>query len=71
MKGKKMYKSKTTALVLCLLLGCFGMHRFYVGKVESGLAMLITCGGCGIWCFVDLFMIIFDKFRDVNDQSLI
>jgi TM2 domain-containing membrane protein YozV len=35
-------------LILCAVAGGLGVHRFYVGKVGSGIAMLLTGGGCGI-----------------------
>ena len=36
-------------LLLCLFAGTLGAHRFYVGKIGSGVGMLLTVGGCGIW----------------------
>ena len=52
------------ALLLCLFLGVFGGHRFYVGKIGTGIAMLLTLGGCGLWVLVDLILIISGKFAD-------
>ncbi|MDR2584353.1 MAG: NINE protein [Fibromonadaceae bacterium] len=63
-------KNKTTVLLLCLFLGCFGVHRFYVGKTGSGIAQLFTLGGIGIWALIDLVMIITDKFTDANGNTL-
>ncbi len=37
------------SLVLCLLLGVFGAHRFYAGKTCSAVLQLVTLGGLGIW----------------------
>jgi LSD1 subclass zinc finger protein len=50
-------KSRVTAGLLGLFLGGYGIHRFYLGYTGIGLAMLFTCGGCGIWAFVDSIMI--------------
>ena len=36
-------------LVLCLLLGIFGAHRFYAGKTRTAVLQLFTLGGLGIW----------------------
>ncbi len=51
-------KSQTIALVLVLLLGGLGIHRFYLGYIGIGIIQLLTLGGCGIWALVDLILII-------------
>ena len=58
------------ALLLCFFLGCLGIHRFYVGKTGSGIAMLLTCGGCGIWALVDFIMILVNSFTDKDVRPL-
>jgi putative nucleotidyltransferase with HDIG domain len=63
-------KDKIATLLLCLLLGMFGAHRFYVGKIITGFFMMITLGGLGIWCFIDLIMIVTDNFRDVKGNPI-
>ena len=50
--------------LLCFFLGCFGAHRFYVGKVGTGVLQLLTLGGLGIWALIDFIMIILGKFSD-------
>lgn len=57
-------KSRLVALLLCLLFGVFGIHRFYVGKIGTGILMLITIGGFGIWAVIDLILIIIGSFKD-------
>ncbi|MGH7960226.1 MAG: NINE protein, partial [Candidatus Binatia bacterium] len=44
--------------------GLFGAHRFYVGKIGSGLLQLITLGGFFLWAIIDLIFIIVGSFRD-------
>ncbi|WP_326597373.1 TM2 domain-containing protein [Streptomyces sp. NBC_01803] len=39
--------------MLQLLLGTFGVGRFYTGHVGIAIAQLLTCGGLGIWAIVD------------------
>jgi len=57
-------KSRLGALLFCMLLGWIGIHRFYVGKAGTGVLMILTCGGAGIWWIIDLIMIIIGSFTD-------
>lgn len=57
-------KSRWLALALCFFLGEFGIHRFYVGKIGSGILYLCTCGLFGIGWILDFFKILFGSFRD-------
>lgn len=53
-------------LVLALLLGVFGAHRFYAGRYVSAVFQLLTLGGLGIWALVDFIIIAFGEFKDSN-----
>ena len=64
-------RSRTVALVLSGLLGIFGAHRFYVGKVGTGVAMLFTLGGCGLWWLYDLILIVGGEFRDSEGRRVV
>jgi TM2 domain-containing membrane protein YozV len=70
MAGGKSEKSNVVALLLCLFLGGLGVHRFYVGKIGTGIAMLLTLGGLGIWALIDLIMIALSKFTDKEGNVL-
>jgi TM2 domain-containing membrane protein YozV len=59
-----------TALLLCLFLGILGAHRFYVKKTGTGLLMLLTLGGFGIWELIDFIMICTGKFKDKSGRPL-
>ncbi len=63
-------KSWLVALLLCFFLGSLGAHRFYVGKMGTGVVQLITLGGCGIWALIDFIMIILGKFKDAQGADL-
>ena len=63
-------KSNTVALLLCFFIGFLGVHRFYVGKVGTGILQLVTLGGVGIWAFIDMIMIIMQKFTDSEGNTL-
>jgi len=63
-------KSIIPAILLCFFLGFLGFHRFYVGKHLTGILMLITLGGLGIWQLIDLVIIITGSFTDKNGLPL-
>jgi len=57
-------KAFVTTLILAILLGGLGVHRFYVGKTGTGIIQLLTLGGLGIWALIDIIMIATQKFTD-------
>lgn len=57
-------KKRLPALLLCIFLGFFGAHQFYVGKIGKGLLYLFTGGLFGIGCLIDFFKILFGSFKD-------
>ena len=59
-------KSRLVALLLCFFVGYLGVHRFYVGKVGTGVLMIFTLGGLGIWYLIDLITV--GSFRDANGR---
>lgn len=70
MRDQPSDKRALTTGLLCLLLGVFGAHRFYVGKHGTGFLMLITLGGLGIWMLVDLILLITGQFRDKEGRRV-
>lgn len=67
---EKSPKSFVAALLLCLFFGGLSIHRFYVGKIGTGILQIITLGGLGIWLLVDLIMIIVGKFTDSEGKVI-
>ena len=63
-------KGFVPALLLCLFLGSFGIHRFYVGKIGTGFLMLLTFGGFGIWTIIDFVIIAVGNFKDAEGRDL-
>ena len=63
-------KSRALTMVLGLLLGWVGAHRFYAGKIGTGLLMLGTGGGLGVWYLIDNIMIASGTFRDAEGRLI-
>ena len=63
-------KSGVTTVLLCFFLGPLGAHRFYVGKMGTGILHLITLGGLGLWTLVDFVMILVGKFTDTDGRLI-
>ncbi len=75
-------KTKATAAILAFFLGTLGIHRFYAGKIGTGIVQLIlTIIGyatllfvvgyflivaVGLWVLIDFIMILMGKFKDKN-----
>lgn len=63
-------KNKMVALLLCIFLGVLGVHRFYVGKIGTGLLYLFTVGLFGIGWIIDIILIAVGSFKDQFDLPL-
>ncbi|HTD03517.1 TM2 domain-containing protein [Undibacterium sp.] len=59
------------AAILCFFLGFLGVHRFYVGKIGTGVLQLVTFGGFGIWVLIDFIMIVIGSFCDKEGGKLV
>lgn len=59
-------KSKAVVLPLCIFLGVLGVHRYYVGKIGTGVIWTLTAGFFGIGWIVDIFTVALGGFYDVN-----
>ena len=64
-------KSRLATLLLCFFLGWAGAHRFYVNKIGTGVMMLLSGGGLGIWWLVDIIFVVSGAFRDKEDKRVL
>jgi len=69
-------KSRTATFFLSFFLGTFGIHRFYVGKTGSAIAMLLlTLSLFGLlitalWAFIDWIMVACGTFKDSEGKLI-
>ena len=56
--------------LLTFFVGVLGVHRFYVGKIGTGVLMLITLGGLGVWFLVDLILVVTGQFTNKEGQKI-
>ena len=71
MENGKSKKSRLAALLLCFFLGGLGIHRFYVGKIGTGIIWLLTLGLLGIGVLIDLIIIAVGTFKDKEGENVI
>ncbi len=64
-------RNRLATLLLCLLLGWLGAHRFYVGKIGTGILWLCTLGFLGIGVIYDLVLIATGEFRDDQRRRVV
>ena len=66
-------KSRLAVTLLCALpalAGVNGIHRFYLGKIGTGIAMLLTLGGLGIWTLIDFIMAVAGTMKDKDGKPI-
>ncbi len=64
-------KDWLTTLLLLIFVGTLGIHRFYVGKIGTGILYLLTLGLCGIGWIVDLVKLLTGKFTDKQERLIV
>ena len=69
-EGSRTHKRILPAALLCFFFGVFGVHRFYVGKIGTGILQLCTLGGIGIWAVVDFILIVVGAFTDKDGNRI-
>ncbi len=68
--GDASERSRGVALALAVIGGVFGLHRFYTGRVHSGVWMCLTLGGLGIWYLYDVVVIAAGDFQDGDGRRV-
>jgi TM2 domain-containing membrane protein YozV len=63
-------KSRLVVTLLAWFLGGFGVHRFYLGKIGTGILMLLTGGGLGIWTLIDFIFAVTGNMRDKEGKLI-
>jgi len=69
-EGNVSPKGRLVAVLLCFFFGIIGVHRFYVGKIGTGIIQILTLGGLGIWVLIDFIMILAGSFKDKDGRLL-
>lgn len=63
-------KNYWLTLVLVVAVGVVGGHRFYTGKVGTGILFLLSGGLLGIGWVIDIFTVIFGNFTDKTNNFI-
>ena len=63
-------KDFVITLLICVFLGGLGVHRFFVDKIGTGVLMLVTLGGLGLWWIIDIILIVTGSFEDSEGRVI-
>jgi TM2 domain-containing membrane protein YozV len=70
MDNRASVKNYTTTLLLAIFLGIIGAHRFYAGKVFTGLLFFVTLGFFGIGWVIDIITVAVGNFTDKTGRFI-
>jgi TM2 domain-containing membrane protein YozV len=63
-------KSRLAVTLLAWFLGYLGIHRFYLGKIGTGILMIVTLGGFGIWALIDFIFAVAGIMKDKEGKVI-
>lgn len=66
----KSEKSLIVCFLLCVFLGYLGIHRFYAGRVATGILYMFTGGLFGIGYIIDIILIVLGQFKDRRGRKI-
>ncbi len=66
----KSSKSAIVTAILCIFLGYFGVHNFYLGKKGKGILYLLTLGLCGFGVLADIYSLLNGKTIDGDGKTV-
>ena len=69
-KSEPSDKDFVITLLICVFLGGLGVHRFFVDKIGTGVLMLVTLGGLGLWWIIDIILIVTGSFEDSEGRVI-
>jgi TM2 domain-containing membrane protein YozV len=67
---EKSERNWATMLLFSIFLGVFGIHRFYAGKIGTGVLWLLTGGLLGIGWIIDILLILTYNFLDADGKLI-
>ena len=70
MKEEISEKSRLTVTLLSFFLGGLGIHRFYLGKTGTGILMILTFGGLGVWALIDFIVAVSGTMKDKEGKVI-
>lgn len=62
--------NRTVVLVIAIITGWIGGHRYYVGKTKTGVLYTFTVGLWFIGWIIDIIQIVTDKFTDARGDYI-
>ena len=63
-------KKGIIVLILWIIFGFLGVHRFYAGRVGTGIIFFLTVGIFGLGFLYDLILILTQQLKDGDGKKI-